>query len=71
MSSRCWLLGLPDAVRATPKATEASRPLTPRNPTAAAPAVVRQLACQAWVDPQLRPPPEAIHLTGEVGCQQG
>jgi hypothetical protein len=29
-----------------------------------------QLACQAWVDAQLCPPPEAIHLTGEVGCQE-
>ena len=25
---------------------------------------------QPWVDPQLRPLPETVHLTGEVGCQQ-
>jgi len=30
----------------------------------------RQLACQSPVDPQLRSPPEAIHLTGEVRRQQ-
>jgi len=40
------------------------------HPTAAAPAIRRQLACQSPVDPQLHPPPEAIHLTGEVRRQQ-
>ena len=48
------------------------RPLsTSLHPTAAAPAVRRQLACQSLVDPQLRPLPEAIHLTGEMSRQLG
>jgi len=37
------------------------------HPTAAAPAVCRQLACQSLVDSQLHPPPEAILLTVS-GC---
>jgi len=42
----------------------------PLYPTAAAPAIRRQFACQSPVDSQLRPPPEAIHLTAEVCRQQ-
>jgi hypothetical protein len=41
-----------------------------RDPTTTPLPPLLQLACQPLRDPQFRSLPEAIHLTGEVGCQQ-
>lgn len=63
--------GLPDAVRATPRATQARRPLTPHHPTAAQLALPLKFALQPGSYPHGGGAPEFVHLLGEVGSQQG
>jgi len=70
----CGLRGVTALQKPLPQPVSPLPPLSapcshPLHPTAAAPAVCRQLACQLPVDPQLRPTPGSLHLIPEARLQ--